>query len=145
MSTYDPAILQEIKEYTPHRLANLADSYSENDEAGDFLSGIRDAVLEKIDHITDPDDWDRLMVDDYSGDAHEVADGAPSAHHTWTLWQEFLGTQAWQEDPSELGASGDDMTQAAATCLFIIAGRLVYALAQEIQDSITDDDEEGTA
>lgn len=137
---YDPDTIKAIAGYNDHQLANRADSYAGNDEASAFFYSIRDSVLERAEDI-DAEDWDQQMVEDYSGQAHEIADGAPDVY-TWTRWQEFAGTQAWQEDLSELGWEGGDLTEAAGIALYMIAQRLVAELAVEIQDSITDDDTE---
>lgn len=135
---YDQDILATIKEYNAQQLAGCADSYSDNDESAGFFELIRDNVLERTDDI-DADDWKRLMVEDYDGSAHEIADQAPNVY-TSRLWNQFLGTRAYQEDPSELGAQADDMEKAAGVCLYMIAERLVHALADEIQEGITDNE-----
>lgn len=137
---YDQDTIAEIRGYNGHQLANIADSYADNDEAKSFFWSIRDSVLEAA-HYFAAEDWNRQMVEDYSGDAAEIADNAPSVY-TWAKWQQFVGTSAFREDPTELGFNGSDMGEGAGICLYIIAQRLVYALAQEIQESITDDDTE---
>ena len=80
---------------------------------------------------------------EYAGekfDAHEIADGAPSVY-TWERWQEFVDLAAWREDPDDLGA-GDDMTERAGVCLYIIAERLAKALVQYAVETADEDEED---
>jgi hypothetical protein len=141
MATYDRDLIKEISEYNAQQLAGRADSYSDNEQAELFYTSIRDAVIERVDYI-DADDWEREMVEDYSGQAHEIADNGPDAY-TWIRWQEFVGTQAWQEDVEELsGGDNSDLTAIAGIALYIIATRLVAALSQEIFDAMEDGENE---
>lgn len=137
---YDPEVIEQIKSYNAWQLADRAGSFASNGEALGFFTSIRDNVLEAVDYV-EAEDWNREMVEDYSGKASEIADGAPSIW-TATKWDQFAGTRAYQEDPTELGFDGSDMEQGAGICLYMIAQRLVTALALEIQDSITDSDDE---
>lgn len=136
MATYDRNTLRDIRALKPWELARLADTRADNDDAESFLTGIRDSVLEATEYV-DADDWERQLVDDYSGQAHEMADGAPSVC-THTLWQQFLGLQAYWEDPTEIGEP-TDMNETAGVCLYLIASRLVSALAEMVNDGIRED------
>lgn len=138
---YDHDTLAAISDLTVYELASLADTYADNEDAEGFLDGIRIGVLEAADYI-EADDWEREMVEDYSGQAHTIADGAPSI---WTMqkWTEFVGTRAYHEDPvGEFGHSGEDMDQLASVALYMIAQRLVAALVTEIHDSLLEDEGE---
>jgi hypothetical protein len=49
----------------------------------------------------------------------------------------FVDLGAYNEDPAgELGDDGSDLTQAAGVALYLIASRLVAALAQELPDAL---------
>lgn len=117
--------------YQLARLADCMDPDSTLSPGGLFLDRIRDAYLEAV-----ADEW-------YDGDSpRELADSAVPVY-THERWQVFVDLGAYQEDVTELGATGDDLTQCAAVALYMIAERLVYALAQE--DETTDEDEDDDA
>ena len=46
----------------------------------------------------------------------------------------FVDLGAYHEDPSELGADTSDMEEAAKTCLYLIADRLIVALLDEMEE-----------
>lgn len=71
----------------------------------------------------------------------EIADAAPDVY-THTRWQEFADLGAWQEDPTEIGSDGSDMTAAAGVCLYMIAERLAWALLGELAEQDDEDDDE---
>ena len=135
--------IAEVTALNPFELGALIDVSPENEEGKSFLTGIRDAVIEATEEY-DPEDWDRELVEDYSGRATEIAEAAPDVY-TWRKWQEFVGLAAWQEDLSEYGMPEDFggyhgvLDARASLALFAMAGRLVSALAKEIAPS--DDDE----
>lgn len=137
---YNQDVLDTIIGYTPGHLSDRADcGYPYGLEAERFLTSVRDSVIEAAESIA-AEDWEREMVDDYSGSAHEIADNAPSIYTT-TKWEQFVGLSAFHEDPTELGFDGGDMEEGAGICLFLIASRLVSALAQEILEGITESEE----
>ncbi len=76
-----------------------------------------------------------------NGGLSEIADSAVPIY-THTLWATFVDLAAYQEDPSELGADSPDMQQSAGICLYLIAERLAYALAEDMKDNATDTDTE---
>jgi hypothetical protein len=128
--------IAEVTALSAYALGALIDVSPENEEAEAFLTGIRDAVIGAAEEI-DPEDWNREMVEDYSGRASEIADGAPNVY-TWRKWQQFIGVAGWQEDISdyELPADVDGyhgaLDAGASLALYSMAGRLVSALAEEI-------------
>lgn len=142
------AAVDAIKDRTVYSLAGDADCASPDSETSPgarLLTHVRDAVTDLIEY--DPDAW-REAVDtddvqslDYNGAVSEIADGAPSVY-TNTRWTEFADLAAWQEDPTELGFEGSDMTQAAGICLYMIAERLAWALIEEAKDNTPDADED---
>lgn len=88
-----------------------------------FLRSVADSVAEAIDYAGedfDPDDFD----------AHELADGAVPVY-THDIWEAFTDLAAYNEDPSEYGASDGDLTRMASVALYMIGERLAVALARE--------------
>ena len=72
---------------------------------------------------------------------HEIADAAPDVC-THQRWLEFVDLQAYNEDPSDLGADWADPTEAAGVCLYIIAERLATALFGDAAESDDEDADE---
>ena len=128
-----------IRHLTPYALANRADCLcpdGEDTPGARFLTAVRDDLIERLGYET-PDeirDGDTL---------HEIADGAPDCY-TQVRWNEFVDLGAWEEDLSELGGPGPDMTVAAGMALYIIAERLVVTLLDELGDDDDDDTDEDT-
>lgn len=114
------------------RMAGCADPDSDSSPGAQFLNNVESDVRERI------ADNDGVWDDDYAG---EIADSAVPVY-TYTMWLTFVDLAAWTEDPSELGAEESDMDRQAATCLYLIANRLAYALGEEIAAETEDDDEE---
>jgi hypothetical protein len=121
MTTLDTKVnlAAQIRQYSPNALAALADCHNDNDAAADFLVGVRDAVLALADDDTDPDDWQRLAVDNYASAIDEIADASMSVY-TFEKWQQFIGTRAYSEDLAEWMPNHTDMGDLAALALFII-------------------------
>ena len=135
---YDQETINNIREYSAFILANRADCASPDSlesPGAQMLASVRNDVLERLDYIA-ADDWEREMEEA----AHEIADSAPSVY-TFTTWQQFVDLGAWQADISELGSGEDDMTRLAMIALYEITRTLVYAIAQEITESLIDPDE----
>ena len=134
---YNQAVIEEIREYNAFQLAARVGASPDSLESpgAQMLVSVRDAVLERLEYI-DADDWETEMEEA----GHEIADGAPSVY-TFTTWQQFVDLGAWQADISELGSGEDDMTRLAMIALYEIARTLVYAIAQEITESLIDPDE----
>lgn len=127
--------LDEMRGATAFRLANDADCAcpDELDSAGArfLLSVLRDTCY-RADEI-EPEGWEDLTerLDD---DLHEIADSAPDVY-TYTRWLEFVDLAAWQEDPTELtGNAGDNMTEMAGVCLYIIAERLARSILDQLAE-----------
>jgi len=137
MTTLDTKVddlAARIRQYSANGLATLADCHNDNDAADDFLIGIRDAVIELTGEI-DPEDWQRLAVDNDAGAIDQIADGAVSVY-TFEKWQHFIGTRAWSEDVSEWMPNHSDMGYLADVALYLIASRLAVALVAEIAESV---------
>lgn len=131
---FNPESIAEIRAMNANGLAFIAGVSNDNDAANDFLCSVRDSVLEATDEI-DTEDWDLEMVDNYSGRADEIADAGPSIY-TWEMWSQFIGLRAWQEDISDLSGGETDMQKLAQMALYVIAERLVRALAERIAEEI---------
>lgn len=71
-----------------------------------------------------------LSESDRSDRVSELADSDVPIY-THNKWEVFVDLGAWQEDPSELGGETADMDKASNICLYIIAERLLLALAEE--------------
>lgn len=144
MSTFTDT-LAEITTRNAYALCADADtSTPDNDDStgAAFLAGVRDAVIEHFDGLTeDP----RNVLDSLTdGDAaHEIADSAVPVY-TYQRWQTFTDLGAWDEDVSEY-AEGGDLTSAAAAALYMIATRLVRSLADELSTALDEDDEDDAA
>ena len=116
-------------------------------EGARLLTGVRDSVVELIEGL-DIDDWHEA-ADGHNigslndrGAVDEIADGAPSVY-THTLWGQFVDLAAYNEDPTELGVEAggidaDDLSRAAAMCLYIIADRLAHVLLEEAAETYID-------
>lgn len=123
--------------YTAFALARLAECYSPDspDSPGArFLDSIEADYRDRRDEGSyDEDDT-----------PHEIADNAVPVY-THERWQTFVDLGAYEEDTTDLGDDGSDLTQSAATALYMIAERLVRALHDEIGDETADDDEDEDA
>ena len=84
------------------------------------------------------DAWEERGEDnDIDDAAHQTADDAVPiyTHQTWSV---FVDLGAYNEDPTELGGDGADMTQTAKVCLYMIAERLTREMWELAEDQ--DDD-----
>jgi hypothetical protein len=124
--------IESRKAWSLARDAECGDPDSTESAGALLLTGVRDAVLD----LFDADD-----INDGSDTIHEIADGAPSVY-THRRFQEFVDLQAYQEDPTELGSDGSDMTEAAGICLYIIAERLARSLWDELAEAAAEDEDE---
>ncbi len=110
--------------YTVYSLANLADCAgpdSDSSPGSQFLSGVVDDIRERVTDGTFDED-----------SASEIADSAVPIY-TRDVWSTFVDLAAYNEDPSELvDTSRVDMEQSAKLCLYMIAERLVYTIAEEL-------------
>lgn len=136
-------------EYNSHNPQQLADDAgcgnpdSPDSPGAKFLAGIARDVADYFDSAPDdrPDTFRSINAELTDGDgAHEIADGAVPAY-THERWQVFVDLGAYNEDPTEIGATADDLTEAAGVALYLIASRLVAALAQELAEALDEDDE----
>lgn len=121
--------IEALSELTAYNLASMADCGSPDSPesvGAMLLVHVRDAVVEYL----KGHDAGQYNEDERDAYAHEIPDGAPS-FYTHKRWAEFVDLAAYNEDPTEYGAP-DDMNQAAAVCLYIIAERLFWALLAEV-------------
>ena len=121
--------IEALSELTAYNLASMADCGSPDSPesvGAMLLVHVRDAVVEYL----EGHDAGQYNEDERDAYAHEIPDGAPSVY-THERWAEFVDLAAYNEDPTEYGAP-DDMNQAAAVCLYIIAERLFWALLAEV-------------
>lgn len=124
----------------PWRLARLADC-SDPDKVDSpgalFLFSIEDDARERWEDMT----TDEREADDIVDTWHEVADRAVPIY-THELWSMFVDLGAYNEDPTELGITADDMTLCAQVALYMIAERLCHALADEWRNEDDDEDDD---
>ncbi len=97
----------------------------EGSAGANFLRRIEQDVDEYLNDKDDDRDSDDVV--------HEIADGAVPVY-THSLWAAFTDLSAYLEDPSDLTEDASDMTAAAASCLYMIAGRLAGALIDQGQE-----------
>lgn len=140
---YNPETIETLKAMNPDQLSGMVDglAFPDTEEAKSFLSSVRDAVVEQTKY-TDPDDWEREVIEDYSGSRSEIAAVTPNVY-TWPMWQQFVGLSAWQWDDDATDYDCDESTgmeDAARLRLYIIADRLALAVAEYIAGDIEDTD-----
>jgi len=117
--------------YELAHLAGVASPDTPESPGAHFLERVESDYQEhRKDGTYDPDD-----------SPHDIADVCVPIY-TYEVWQTFVDLAAWQEDPTELGADAGDMEQAAKVCLYLIAERLVYALAEADEEAEEEDEEE---
>jgi hypothetical protein len=125
-------VLTEIREWSVFALADsdLADCGSpDNHESpgARLLIATRDAFLEYV--ATKPDATGEDVRDDVSDIAADLV-----SVYTHERWQQFADLAAYQEEP-ESGEWPQDLTAAAEVALYQIVERLVFALAQRLDDA----------
>ena len=131
-------------EHSVSYLAGLADCYSPDTEespGAQFLASIARDVAEYVEAGTAPEYAVRELAED---GAHEIADGAVPIY-THERWAVFADLGAYNEDVTELAGDevGTDLTSAAGVALYMIADRLVRALAEELAEALDEDADEG--
>ena len=108
------------KAYVLARMADCAAPDSEDSPGAHFLEMVADSVVEAVEYDDDRDDIPSQAADEC----------VPI--YTYDVWRTFVDLAAWQEDPTELGADGSDMEQAAKVCLYIIGERLAWAILEDM-------------
>ncbi len=129
LAAAEPAPLRSI--YTLARLADCGDPDTPESDGATFLRSVESSVAEAIEYGADADT------------AHEIADGCVPVY-THGVWSTFVDLQAYQEDATELGDDGSDLTKSAQIALYMIGERLATALLLEHEadnDNEEDDDE----
>ncbi len=104
-------------------LAGMADCASpdrEDSPGARFLAMVADSVVEAVENDDDRDDIPWAAADQC----------VPI--YTHKVWSTFVDLAAWQEDPTEYGADGSDMTQTAGVRLYIIGERLAWAILEDM-------------
>lgn len=144
------ADLDRIRGLNRAQLAHLAECGEppHDSDGHKMLMHTRDGLVELIEYELVDDSYLETACDsgdagelDYDGALHEIADGAPDIY-TAAKWREFADLRGYDEDPSDLGFEGSDMGEGASICLFIIADRLVRALAESIvEEGATEPDD----
>lgn len=114
------------------RLAGCSDPDSDESAGAQFLYSVESDTLERIEY--NDGEWDNDF-------AHEIADGAVPVY-MYKMWQTFVDLAAFEEDPSELVSENADMNAQAGICLYMIADRLAYAVAEKYEESREDADDE---
>ncbi|MER6231765.1 hypothetical protein ABT169_21870 [Streptomyces sp. NPDC001616] len=128
-------IIEEIKQYGPHQLAQKADVASPDtltSPGAIFLTDIRDAVIEALEE-----------AGGVSERKHgEIADSAASVM-THEKWKQYVDLCAYREDLSDFGEPTKGGIEGAVdTALFYIAHRLAGALVEEIGEAAEAETEE---
>lgn len=129
----------KVRGLTVYSLASIAHCGSPDSSSSPgalFLYDVAEAVAESIEE----GDWG----DDEPARIADEAAYSAEARGTHKKWRIFIDLAAYQEDPSELGADASDMSKAADVCLYMIAERLAFALAERWADeSGADEESEG--
>jgi hypothetical protein len=134
-------VLEEIKDYSVCVLADLAgcDRPDWDSPGSRFLEWVRSEILERI-KAANLGALTRLDFEYSSIDwAFEIAEQAPS-DYTTERWLQFVDLGAYLEAPEEEWP--DDLTDAAALALTIIAQRLIDTLLREIGDALDQGEDE---
>lgn len=105
---------------SPYELAGMADCASPDSSESPGAVWL-ETVWSVADGYDEPRDWDVVG---------ELADSCVPVY-THNRWQVFVDLAAYNEDPTDLGADGSDMNQAAGVCLYLIAERLIAAIWAE--------------
>ena len=134
------AAIESLNSLTAYTLAGMADSYSPDSlesVGAQFLTGIRDAVVESLLYKLDQQDAEIELSDIVESwrdgdDYFEVADSAPSIYNHQRML-EMVDLGAYLEDVSEFGESPDVLT-AAGYALYAVARRLVDALLESVEE-----------
>ena len=140
--------------HNPFHLATLADCYSpdSSDSPGaQFLARIARDVADRLVDSDEAEGSRYVLTELTEGDAaHEIADSAVPIY-THDMWATFADLGAYNEDPTGEGlASPDDgLSKLAGIALYMIAERLVRALAEELTEALdadadSDDEEQDT-
>ncbi len=107
-------------------LAGMADCASpdtKDSPGARFLGLVADSVVELVAEDADRDDIPWTAADQC----------VPI--YTHKVWSAFVDLGAWQEDPTEYGADGSDMEQAAKVRLLMIGERLAAAVLEDMGES----------
>lgn len=123
VSTLKSSVIDEVRNLDVWELAEYAGcgTPDNSDSAGaSFLKMLKHEFVEALTNDEDSIDDDRI---------HEIADDAPHVY-THNRWLEFVDLCAYQEDVSEyVDAAQTNLTDIAGVALYLIARRLLEALA----------------
>lgn len=116
----------EYKVPNAYVLAGMADCATPDtleSMGAQFLTAVAEATVEATEYDDDRDEIPWTAADQC----------VPI--YTYDVWRTFVDLGAWQEDPTEYGADGSDMEQAAKVCLFAIGERLSAAVLEDMGES----------
>jgi hypothetical protein len=126
-------------EHSPFHLATLADCYGPDSIDSPGAVFLARVARDVTDYVSDAEDADpRDALDNVSDWSHGIADSAVPIY-THERWAAFVDLGAYNEDASELGAEASDLTGAAGVALYMVAERLVRALAEELSEALDAD------
>lgn len=130
-TTAHTTALATINNFSAYRLANMATVATPDavDSPGaQFLTSVRDALVEWVEYVRDTYDAQSLP-ETAQDDALEQVDSAMPAY-THQLWQTFTDLAAY-DDESAGEFDGGTMTETVSYVLARIAERVFVALAEE--------------
>jgi hypothetical protein len=114
-------MLDALKALNGFELANMAGVNAGHGAGVDMLDTVRAGFVEAFEN----DEFDRYGSDRLS----EIADGAVPVYYA-TTFEALVELRAWAEDIDGLCAPEADLATRANVCLFVVAERLGYALAE---------------
>jgi len=117
-------LVADIKDMNPHQLANLAECfYPDLTSSSQFLTIIRDTVVEWVE--------EGYLTDDYSDDAHEIADGCVPVY-THEQWEIFTDLGLYQDSTGRVEDLAPTVDNLAAMSLYVTAETLATSLMAEL-------------
>ena len=108
--------------YVLARMADCASPDSLESMGARFLTAVAESTLGAIQYDDDRDEIPWAAADQC----------VPI--YTYDVWRTFVDLAAYSEDPTDYGADGSDMEQAAKVCLFAIGERLAAAVLEDMSD-----------
>ena len=106
--------------YVLARMADCASPDREDSPGAHYLEMVAYSVVEAVENDDNRDDI-----------PFQAADECVPIY-TYDVWRTFVDLAAWQENPTDYGADGSDMEQAAKVCLYIIGERLAAAMLEDM-------------
>ena len=126
MKTATPKV-EELKSLNAYQLADIAECgvpTNQNNDGAEYLNDIRDDILNAYIENT---------LDDYPHDTlNEIIDSNMPIY-TGQFWRVFTDLEAYNEDASDFGYDGADMTRLATGCLWVIGHRLGSYIIEQLE------------